>query len=150
MKIILINLILVTSAFGQSPKLSDQESLRTVHAFLARAIDSGNLDAIASRVHPEAIGFFRDAHESIVLGPKMGIKEIMPALLENLKGMVSVSYDTDYRVFGDTAIVCDRFVLQRGGRHNRSSAPTRTTYVYARSEGQWLLVSWHSSAVPLR
>lgn len=130
--------------------ISAEESLKIVHSAMATAVDSGNLDAVSAVVHPEAIGFFRDAELPVFLGPEVGIRDLLSKLLAELQGLSSVSYDTEYRVFGDTGVICDRFLMQKGGRATKSSRPTRATYIYSRSNGTWLLTAWHNSAVPLR
>jgi len=126
------------------------DSLKVVHNSLIKALDSGNLDAILRIVHPEAIAFRRDSSTVSRFGPDNPVKEMASELLTQLAGIVSVTYDKDFRVYGKTGIVCERSVMQPGGKSKKEMNPSRTTFIYSQQKGRWYLVSWHNSATPLR
>ena len=150
---LLILLLLLVGLTGQT---SGQDalaldSLKVVHGSLMKAVDAGNLDAIVRGVHPEAIAFLRDSTYVTRFGPEHTVKDALSELLVAFSGMVSVTHDEEFRVYGNTGIVVERSVMQPGGKSKKETRPTRTTLIYSRQEdGRWLLVSWHGSATPLR
>ena len=145
-------LIFVATLMGQARGQDYMaiDSLKVVHDSLIKAVDAGNLDAIVRTVHPEAMAFLRDSASVTRFGPQNSVKDALSELLVAFSGMVSVTHDKEFRVYGKTGIVCERSVIQPGGKSKKETRPTRTTFIYMREEGRWYLVSWHASATPLR
>lgn len=123
-------------------------SLEAAHALLVQAVDSGNIELVAKSVHPRALGFFRGSQFPVVLTPQHGIREVLPQLLTELSDLIATPYDSEFKVIGQSGIVCSRFVYQKGGKSRKETMHSRATYVYSRIDERWLLISWHTSDIP--
>jgi hypothetical protein len=132
-----------------APQTTPQDSLKSTHALLISSANSANFAVLGSVVHPRALGFFQDSVLPVVLTPDV-MQTVLTSLSIDLASLVSVPYETEYAVMGDTGVVCVRYVQQKDGKASKEQAWRRGTFIYSKLEGKWLLVSWHISAMPLR
>lgn len=148
----IVSIVVVLLSLSVSAQQSDVESLKIVHGSLTDLVASGDSALLESLVHPEAMGFFRDSQLPVSLSSRLTITDIAPALLNELSKFNRSTYDTMYRVIGDTGIVCARGAMvpvKLSGR-KANTVYDRVTYIYSRINGNWRLVSWHSSDMPVK
>ena len=144
----------VAVTFAVMPGLSTQsgateENLRITHESLFGAIKSGNLTMAQALIHPRALGFYRDSQRIVELRPDYGAAEALPSVLADIGRFSAVVYDASYRIVGDTGIVCMANSLQPKKWEKVKARSIRSTYVYINADGNWKLLSWHTSDIPL-
>jgi hypothetical protein len=146
----LISLFTLTLAIPMAPAQTGatEQSLRTAHETLMGALKSGNLVMVQALIHPQALGFFRDGQRLAQLGGSYGAAEALPAVLTDLGQFQVVPYEATYRVSESTGIVCLSASMQ--AKEKSKSRVIRATYVYVVTGGNWKLLSWHTSDVPLQ
>ncbi|MDH4065063.1 MAG: nuclear transport factor 2 family protein [Acidobacteriota bacterium] len=127
---------------------ANQESLKSVHGLLTQAVASGNVSMIGNLVHPQALGFFRDSQQLVQLRSGYGPADVVPAVVADLSQFSSVPYDSVFRVAGDVGIVCQTSNSQPKDSRVKPRY-LRSTYVYTLVQGNWKLLSWHTSDTPL-
>jgi hypothetical protein len=139
---------LIGVCFGQS----DIDGLKSSHKLLAETVTSANVDLFVRRIDPQALGFFKNSQSVVQFSTRNTVKDMAPSLLAELSAFMSVTMQDKYRVIGDTGIVCSTFsrTPTTGQDKKKRTEYNRATYVYARSQGTWLLVSWHTSNIPLK
>ncbi len=132
---------------AQTP--SDEQTLKTAHEALFSSVKAANLTLLQAMIHPQGLGFFRESVGSVRLGANYSPADVLPAVLTDIGQFVTVPTDTVYRVVGQVGVVLMTAQLQaaKKGQPNRSS---RATYVYIMDGGNWRLLSWHGSDMPLK
>jgi hypothetical protein len=137
----------ITVVSGQS----DIDSLKASHRLLVEAVATGNIDLFVPRIHPRALGFFKNSQLVVKLSPQKTAADMAPSLLADLSTLVSTAMQDEYRVEGDTGVVCSTFsrTPTTGMDKKKRTEYFRATYVYARHQRNWLLLSWHTSNTPL-
>jgi hypothetical protein len=143
----------VAVSLASTPMLSAQSgsgeaSLKAAHQLLVQSVNSGNLALLGNVVHPRALGFFRDSQMLVQLGGSYTTTDVVPAVVADLSRFTTIPYDTVFRVSGDVGVVCMTAYMQTSTVRVEDRY-VRTTYVYARVDGNWRLLSWHSSDIPL-
>jgi len=145
----------LVAALVAAPLLSAQsapteQSLKTTHDALAAALKSGNLTMAQGLIHPQALGFYRDSQMLVQLRAGYGPADALPSVLADLGRFDIIPYDTGYRVIGNTGVVCMSTNLQAKKWEKAQDRFIRATYVYVNVNGNWKLLSWHGSDVPLK
>jgi hypothetical protein len=69
--------------------------------------------------------------------------------MADLGRFVSVPTDTVYRIFGEVGLVNMTATLRAKKGERQPDRFVRGTYVYISEGGNWKLVSWHGSDIPL-
>lgn len=135
----------VVPSSAQAPPGS--ASLELTHRTVADAVRSGNLALLNGLIHPAALGFFQDSQMLVQLRPDFGPQEALGSVVKDLARFVATPYTAEHRVVGSTGVVCITSAIRDPkGR----TEYLRVTYVYVLADGNWRLLSWHSSAVPLK
>jgi hypothetical protein len=124
--------------------------LKLTHQTLVSAISSGNPGMLEPIVHRNGLGFYRDSQTIVQLGGSYGSKEAIPDVLADLGRFTIAAYDAVYRVAGSTGVVCMAMNFQPKKGEKGPPRYVRSTWVYAEIEGNWRLISWHSSDIPLK
>jgi hypothetical protein len=140
-------------ALATAPALSAQsteQAVKTAHETLVAAVKSGNLTMAQGLIHPQALGFYRESVRLVELTINYRPADALPSVLADLGQFVIVPHDITYRVVGSTAIVTMSTSMQAAKKGERiKDRSIRSTYVYALVDGNWKLLSWHSSDTPL-
>jgi hypothetical protein len=129
---------------------SGEQGIRVSHEALLAAVKSGNLTMAQALIHPQALGFYRESQMLVQLSGTYGAAEALPTVLADLGRFSIVPYDATYRVIGNTAVVCMSTNMQAGKSEKVKDRYLRSTYVYIRADGNWKLLSWHTSDTPLK
>ena len=102
-------------------------------------------------IHPQAVGFFRTSERVVQLTTSYGPADALPAVIADLGQFIVVPHDTSYRIVGNTGIVSMANILAPAKKGERiKERSTRSTYVYTSVDGNWKLLSWHTSDTPLK
>jgi hypothetical protein len=110
-------------------------------------VKSGNLTLLEGLIHRSALGFFQESQMLVQLRTGFGPREALGPVVADISSFVTTPYQTEYRVVGDTGVACiSAAVKDIKGVTNYLSV----TYVYVWADGNWRLLSWHSSRVPLK
>ena len=132
-------------AQAQAP--SSEESLRLAHETVVNAVRTGNLAILGGLIHRKAMGFFEDSQMLARLRPGSSPQELLAPVVADIGKFASTPVDADYRVVGDTGVVC----LTAAVKDPKGSTQyLRVSYVYVLVDDNWRLLSWHSSQVPLK
>jgi hypothetical protein len=142
-------LVAVLAAPVASFAQGDVTSLKTVHALLLKAVEQGNVGLVGNLVHPQAIGFFADSQFPVILGSQQSIADVVSTLMSDLAMFTRVQYDAEYRVVGTTGIVAVRATQQPNPGTRARPVYLRSTFVFTDVDGKWMLLSWHTSVMPL-
>lgn len=130
---------------AQTP--ASEESLQVAHDTVVNAVKTGNLAMLTGLIHRKAMGFFEDGQMLARLRPGSSPQELLSPVVADVSKFASSPVETDYRVVGDTGVVC----ITAAVKDPKSSTQyLRVSYVYVFVEGNWRLLSWHSSQVPLK
>jgi hypothetical protein len=113
-------------------------------------VKTGNLTLLQAMIHPRALGFFRESVNSVQLGSNYGPAEALPAVLSDIGAFVTVPTDTVYRVLGQVGVVLMTANLQAPKDSKQPNRSSRATYVCIEDGGNWKLLSWHGSDMPLK
>ncbi len=145
----------LVAALASVPVLSAQsavteQSLKTAHEALMAALKSGNLAMAQGLIHPRALGFYKDSQMLVQLRSDYRAADALPAVLADLGRFAIVAYDTSYRAIGNTGVVCMATNMQANRGEKAKDRFIRSTYVYVNADGNWRLLSWHSSDIPLK
>ena len=128
---------------------SNEISLKAAHSLFMESLKSADVNALEASVHPRALGFFNLSQRAVLLTARRNIGVLAPSIFSDFARFARTATQDDYRVVGDTGVVCSTLQLvPAGGKGKRESA--RVTLIYTLSEGRWRLFSWHSSNVPLK
>src|SRR3954466_11670622 len=126
---------------------SSEEAVKTTHAALLAAIKTGNLTMAQAFIHPEALGYFRGSVNMAQLNAAYAPPQAGADVLADLGQFDLTPYQTVYRVKGNVAVVAMYSQLQEKDAKTKYQ-PLRSTYIYVSSDGNWKLLSWHTSATP--
>lgn len=143
-------LSLGSTGFLKGQSMSADESLKVTHETLANAVKQGNLTLIQGLIHPRALGFFWDSQMLVELRPDFGPAQALPPVIADLSRFIATPYSATYRVIDDTGVVCMTTSRVPKKGEKQPVGYYRLTYVYVQSEGNWKLLSWHSSETPLK
>ena len=147
-------LLLTGTAGGQTPQV---EGLKMVHSGLLQAFESGDMQSLQARIHPQAVGFFRNAQRVTELSSRLQVKDVIPPLWADTMRFARTPLDTTYTVLGHTGIVLTTAAfkpLKNPPDPNAQKAKRprygRMTHVYTFEAGAWKLVAWHTSDTPVK
>ena len=147
-------LFLTCAAGGQTPQV---EGLKMVHSGLLQAFESGDMQSLQSKIHRQAVGFFRDAQRLTQLSSRLQVKDVIPALWADTMRFARTPLDTTYTVVGHTGIVSTTASFQPlknppDPNAQKAKGPRygRMTHVYTFEAGSWKLVAWHTSDTPVK
>jgi len=134
---------------------ADEDELKAVHKLMVEAAKTGNLQMLESAIHPQALGFMRESQFPIQLKPDYGVRDFLPPFLADLSRFLVTPYESIVRVVGGTGVVCvtnTAVPTAPDPKTKKKGDPrfSRATYIYAKTEGRWKLVSWHTSETPLK
>ncbi|HVH29660.1 MAG TPA: nuclear transport factor 2 family protein [Vicinamibacterales bacterium] len=148
-------LLVLVLAVATAPILSAQsaqDAVKATHETLVAAVKSGNLTLVQSLIHPQAVGFYRASVRLVELSANYRAADAIPDVLADLGQFVIVPHETSYRVIGGTAVVSMATSMQANAEAKKDRVKdrsTRSTYVYVAVDGNWKLLSWHTSDTPL-
>jgi hypothetical protein len=147
-------ILTVILALGLTPLMNAQSqsgetALKMAHEFLMNAVKSGNLTTLEAIIHPRALGFFRQSQSVVQLRSEYSATDALPAVLNDLSRFMTVPTDIVYRVVGNTGVVCMSAILTPKQGDKGLTRYLRSTWIYVNVDGNWKLMSWHSSDVPL-
>jgi len=142
-----VGLTLASSMQPSAQTPSSEEAVKTTHAALLAAIKTGNLTMAQAFIHPEALGYFRGSVNLVQLNAAYGPPQAVADVLADLGQFDLTPYQTVYRVKGNVAVVAMYSQLQEKDAKTKY-LPLRSTYIYVSSDGNWKLLSWHTSATP--
>ena len=145
-----LSLCLVVFLLTHFPLTASNEiSLKAAHSLFMESLKSADVDSLQASIHPRALGFFRASQRAVLLTARRNIAVLAPSIFSDFARFARTATQNDYRVVGDTGVVCSTLQLvPADGKGNRESS--RVTLIYTFSEGRWRLFSWHSSIVPLK
>jgi hypothetical protein len=138
---------LVCGSVSDAQTVSAEDSLKATHELLMQAVSTANVTMVANLVHPQAFGFFRESMRLAELKPGVTITDIVTPILKDLSSFKLMRHDTVVRTMGDTGIVTLATIAESSKKSDRY---LRSTYVYVRTEGNWKLLSWHTSDAPVK
>jgi hypothetical protein len=151
MKSITLALVLATTlvcgSVSDAQTVSAEDSLKATHELLMQAVTTANVAMVGNIVHPQAFGFFRQSMRLAELKPGVTITDILTPILADLSAFKLTRYDTIVRAMGDTGIVTLATIAESSKKSDRY---LRSTYVYIRTEGNWKLLTWHTSDAPVK
>jgi hypothetical protein len=127
----------------------DTASLRMAHGELLVAFESGNLDTLELMISESGFGFFRAGQQLAKLQSRSDVRRIFEPLWTDAAAFARTPTDSFFQVVGDTGIVC-MTASARLIKNKSTTQFSRLTYVYARQNERWKLISWHVSDTPLK
>jgi hypothetical protein len=142
-------LALASTSLMNAQSESGETTLKTAHEFLMNAVKSGNLTSLGAVIHPRALGFYRQSQFAVQLRSEYSATDALPAVLDDLSKFVSIPTDTVYRAIGSTGVICMSATLTPKKGSKEKTRYLRSTWIYVNVDGNWKLVSWHSSDTPL-
>ena len=149
-----VGVVLMGAAEGQTPEV---EGLKMVHSGLLQAFESGDIQSLGAKIHPRAVGFFRDAQRMTELSSRLQVKDVIPPLWADTMRFARTPLYTTYTVLGHTGIVSTTASFKPLKKPPDPNAPKakglrygRMTHVYTFEAGAWRLVSWHTSDTPVK
>jgi len=142
-------IIAVLALPGSSLAQGDVNSLKTTYTLLLQAVGQGNVGVVQNLVHPQAIGFFADSQFPVILGSKQSVSDVVGTLVTDLAKFTRVQYDAEYRVVGPTGIIAVRATEQPNPGTRARPTYVRSTFTFINVNDRWLLLSWHTSEMPL-
>ena len=138
------------------PQLSyggDEDDLKAAYETLIQAWNTNDAETIASMIYPGAVNM--DAGEPFPsLAPlkntEAQITQSMKMLFDSLDFIRLSPYNLQYKVVGNTGIIWGFFATN----YKAKGQPASTGYVrvaatYVKSDGKWLCLLNHMSAIPL-
>jgi hypothetical protein len=128
----------------------DEASLKLVHETVIKSVTAGNLAVVQGLIHPQALGFFRESQQMVLLGSGVTPANILPTLIADLGHFVSTPTNTGYRVFGTVGVAYMTTFQERKSNERGPDRFVRGTYTYVWENGNWKMVSWHGSDTPLK
>jgi hypothetical protein len=128
----------------------DEQALKAAHETLVGSVTTGNLTMAQAMIHPRGMGFFKDSQMLVQLSSQVGPANILPAVIADVGRFVSVPTDTTYGFFGQVGLVNMTATLRAKKGEKQPDRFVRGTYVYIADGGNWKLVSWHGSDIPLQ
>jgi hypothetical protein len=148
--LILAVILAVASASPLNAQIdSGETALKMTHELLINALKSGNLTTLGAVFHPRALGFYWQSQSVVQLRSEYTATDALPAILDDLSRFAAFNTDTVYRVAGNTGLVCMTATLTPKQGDKKLTRYLRATWVYINVDGNWKLISWHSSEVPL-
>ena len=138
------------AALMRAQARSDEQSLKTAHEALVASVKAGNLTLLQPMIHPRGLGFFRESVTTVQLGNNYGAADVLPGVLTDVGRFVAVPTDTVYRAVGQVGVVLMTAHFQAPKGSNQPDRSSRATYVYTVDGGNWRLLSWHASDMPLK
>ena len=129
---------------------SDEDDVKATHRIVGDAAKTGNFTLLGSMIHPQAIGFLRESQIPVQLGGDYGVKEFLPSFLANISRFTLTTYNTVFRVVGNTGIVCITNTAVPNDKSKDKQSYNRGTFVYVKIQDQWKLFSWNISEIPLK
>lgn len=152
---VVLTLALAWWPITATAQAGSEEDLKATHRLVAEAARTGNVAFMESVIHPRALGFMRGSQMIVELDSSTGAREIVTPLIVDMSRFLLTPYQTVFRALGDTGVVCTTVVgkpLADDPKTGKKGPDmyNRATYLYARLDGRWRLVSWHSSDIPLK
>ena len=132
-----------------SAQIDDTASLRMAHAELLSAFESGDFATLELMISVNGFGFFRAGQQLAKLQSRSDVRRIFEPLWADAVSFVRTPTDSYYHAVGDTGVVC-MTAAHRLKKNTNTAQFRRLTYIYARQDGKWKLVSWHVSDTPLK
>jgi len=147
---IMVAAALLTSGYAQQVGPTE-ESLKVVHETVINSITKGNVPAVQSVMHPQALGFFRESQSAAEVKSGFTTTDALSSVLAELTSFVAFPTATTlYRVVGNVGLALMTATLEpHKGEKKKPPRYLRGTYVYVWNDGYWKLLSWHSSDTPL-
>jgi ketosteroid isomerase-like protein len=128
----------------------DLEDLKTAAEAERKALSSLQVEPIMAIFHDRAIGFwgYDPLPTDLAQMDKAAQRKAWEDWLPNVERWILTPINVQYRVIGDTGIVCGltKEVIKF------KDGPQKTLYwrftdTYTKSSGKWLLLVWHGSPV---
>ena len=147
--LIMILALASTSLLSAQIQQSGEATLEITHELLTNALKSGNLATLSAVIHPRALGFYWQSQSVVQLRGEYSATDALPSVLDDLSKFTTIPTETVYRAIGNTGIVCMSATLTSKQGNKNLTRYLRSTWVYINADGNWKLLSWHSSEVPL-
>jgi len=149
--ILAVVILVGSAAVVRAQARMDEASLTAAHEALVVGVKTANLTMLQAMIHPRGLGFFRESQLPIQLGADFTANNVLPAVVADLGRFMAVPTQTIYRVVGQVGVVMMTALLVAPKESkellDRSS---RATYVYVVDGGNWRLLSWHGSDLPVK
>lgn len=141
--------LLVVPQFALSGEVDD---LMAAHQKFMQAWNTLDAETIASLTSQGAVVYNPNAAFPLV-GPRESTQaeraEYMKYFLQNTESMSITPYNVQYRVFGNTGIAYGHLTISSKQKGEQShTAHIRYTSTWIKSDGKWLIVMYHDSAIP--
>jgi hypothetical protein len=137
-----------STVFGQQ----DAASLKAAHDGFVKLWMAGDVTGIDRRLQSQAVGFWADtaaATDFERFSPTRR-QEALRSMLAVDNSLKVAEINMKYRTFNDTGIVWGYYKVEyTDQKRSKHTADWRTTEVYTKMSGQWLLTAWHLSDVPV-
>ena len=146
--------ILTAVMLTASPLAAQQEeSLQAAHTRYVQLWMAGDIAGIDRGLQSNAVGFGADSASATdfqSLSPARR-QQTLRATLAVGEGLRITEINMKYRTFDDTGVVWGYYKVEyTDKRQSKRTDNWRTTEVYTKGTGQWLLASWHLSEIPGR
>jgi len=146
--LITLTMMTASTVVGQQ-----DESLKAAHARYVELWMAGDVAGIDRGLQSQAVGFWADTASATDFQSFSPARR-QQALREMLtvgQGLKVSEINMKYRTFNETGILWGYYRVEyTDKKQSRRTDTWRTTEVYTKVSGEWLLASWHLSAVPAR
>ena len=129
--------------------MADIDDLKTAFEQAVGALNARNLDAFSPLVHDEAI-YFGPA-SLFPLEGKAARQQLFQRASTNNESVTITPMNPQFRIIGTTGIVWMHLALMRkpkDGPMTNVAYMACSTWTFAKSDGQWLIVAEHHSPLP--
>jgi ketosteroid isomerase-like protein len=135
-----------------SPVVGDDVAdLKAAHAQALKALVTGDVDLWLASLHDEQVRFNRGSQQPTDYKgiDRATLRKEITAGYANMERYSITPVDLQYRVIGDTGLVWGHNVDSYKDKGSPGTVTiSRITAVYARTDGKWLRVLTHISALP--
>lgn len=144
---------LITLAMMTASTVAGQqeESLKAAHAHYVELWMAGDVTGIDRGLQSQAVGFWADSASATDFQSFSPTRrqQALRAMLSLGEGLKVAEINMKYRTFNDTGIVWGYYKVEyTDKKQSKRTDNWRTTEVYTKVSGEWLLASWHLSDVP--
>lgn len=136
---------------GRAARGQADESLKAAHSRYVALWMSGDVAAIEHSIHQRAVGFWADTAAPTDFQGLSNARrqQALKTLFASSRDLKITVLNIRHRTFENTGVVWGFYKVEfRDKNGSPRTENWRTTEVFVKDAGQWLLASWHLSDIP--
>jgi uncharacterized protein (TIGR02246 family) len=127
--------------------MADLDELKAALEHTVEAYNAGNLEAYAAVWHDD-VGLFGIVSPFPVLG-RAAVRQYFQRVFAHSEGQTFTVINPQFRVIGTTGVIWSHYALANKPKDGpMQTLFGRATFTFAKSDGRWLMVALHASALP--